>query len=163
MRALTVIKRSNQWLDDTHRAIVSTAIAPSFQIMRIIHMPLTELSGFILIEPMVNANRNIRIFQRISETKIRRRIIGWIAAENDQHVDFTSAHIRHKLLERFSLIDGICIHRVSVENRLAHVAEFGIHSVRRGVHFRREVIADNDNTRTSMRMQVTVEFFTELA
>ena len=49
MRAFAIVKRSNQRLHDTHSTVVSAAIAPSFQIVRAVHMPLAKLGGFVLI------------------------------------------------------------------------------------------------------------------
>ena len=57
-RALTVIKRSNQRLDDADCAIVSAGIAPRFEFVRGIDMPLAEFGGFVLIEAVMNTQWN---------------------------------------------------------------------------------------------------------
>src|SRR5580658_4034651 len=56
--ALTVIKRSDQRLDDADRAVVGASIAPRFEFMRGIDVPLAEFRGFVLIKAVVNAQRD---------------------------------------------------------------------------------------------------------
>ena len=50
-RALAVIERSDQRLDDADGAVVGAGIAPGFEFVRLVHVPLTEFGGFVLIEP----------------------------------------------------------------------------------------------------------------
>ncbi len=58
-RALAVVERRNQRLDDADGAIVGASIAPGFEFMRCIHVPLAEFGGFVLIEAVVNAQWNL--------------------------------------------------------------------------------------------------------
>ena len=65
-------------------SVVSASIAPSFEFMRLIDVPLTKFGGFILIEPEMNAQRNLAVLQDVSEIEIGGCIVRRIAAEDDE-------------------------------------------------------------------------------
>ena len=71
----------------------------------------------------MHAQRNFAALQRVGEVEIGGRIVGRIAAENDQQVDFAAVHVGDEFFERFGLIDRVRVDRIGVENGLADVAE----------------------------------------
>src|SRR6266508_6782473 len=75
MHAFAIVEGGDQRLDDAGGTVVGATVTPGFQIMRFIYMPLAQLSSFILIKSMMNAERNVGIFQRIRKTKVRRCIV----------------------------------------------------------------------------------------
>ncbi len=83
-RALAAVEGRNQRLNDADRSIVSAGVAPGFEFVRLIDVPLTKFCGFVLIKPEMNAKRNLAVLQDVGEIEIGGRIVGRIAAENDQ-------------------------------------------------------------------------------
>ena len=129
VRALAVVERRDQRLHDAHRAVVGAGIAPGLQIVRFVHVPLAEFRGFVLIKPEMHAERNARTLERVGEAKIGGRIVGRIAAHDDQHVHLAGAHVGDQIFERLGLVHGIGVYRVGVENRFADIAQ-SLHSWR---------------------------------
>ena len=124
--ALAVVERSDQRLDDADGAVVGAGIAPGFEFVSRIDVPLAEFGGFVLIEAVVNAQRNFAALQCVGEIQIGGRIVGRIAAENDQQIDFAAVHVGDEIFDRFGLIDRIRVDRIGVEDGLADVAELRI-------------------------------------
>ena len=54
-RALARVEWSNQRLNDRDRAVVGASIAPGFEFVRLINVPLTELCRFVLVKAKMNA------------------------------------------------------------------------------------------------------------
>ena len=54
-RTLGVVERSDQRLDDADGAVEGAGIAPGFEFMRGVDVPLAEFGGFVLIEAVVDA------------------------------------------------------------------------------------------------------------
>ena len=121
--ALAVVKRRDQRLNDAGRAVVGAGVAPGFEFVRRIDMPLAKLGGFVLIEAIVHAQRNLAARHSVGKVKIGGRIVNRIAAENDQQIDFAATHVGDEIFNRFGLIDWIRIDRFGVENSFADVAE----------------------------------------
>src|SRR5271167_2003189 len=90
--ALAVIKRSDQRLDDADRAVVGAGIAPSFQLVCLVNMPLAEFGSLVLIEAVVHAQRNLAALQGLGKIQIRGSVVGWIAAKDDQQVHFAAVY-----------------------------------------------------------------------
>ena len=59
--ALAVVKRSDQRLNDTDRAVIGAGIAPGFELVRLIDVPLAEFRGFVLVEPEVHTQRDLAV------------------------------------------------------------------------------------------------------
>ena len=72
------------------------------------------------------------------------RVVGWIAAEDDQQIDFAAVHVGDEIFERFGLVDRIRVDWVGVENGFADVAKITINLVGESMNRRRLMIA-NDN------------------
>ncbi len=83
MGALAVVKRRNPRLNNAGRPVVSATIAPALKLMRLIHMPVAKLSGFILIKPKMHAERNLAVLQHVGEIQISGCLVRWIAAKDD--------------------------------------------------------------------------------
>ena len=92
-------------------------------------MPLAEFGSFVLIEAVVNAQRNLVALERVGEVQIGGRVVGGVAAEDDQQVDFAGVHVGDEFFDRFGLIDRIRVDGIGVENRLADVAELRVDCV----------------------------------
>ena len=78
--ALATVEGRNQRLDDADGAVVSAGIAPGFEFMRLIDVPLTKFGGFVLIKTKMHAERDLAIFQDIRKIKIGGRFVRRIAA-----------------------------------------------------------------------------------
>ncbi len=61
--------------------------------MCLINVPLTEFSGFVLIKPEMHAHRDFAVLENIGEIEIGRSVVSWIAAEDDQQVNFAGADV----------------------------------------------------------------------
>ena len=143
-RALAVIERSDQRLDDADGSVVGAGIAPGFEFVRRVDVPLAEFGGFVLIEAVVHAQRNLAVLQRVGEVQIGGRIVGRIAAEDDQQIDFAGVHVGDEIFDRFGLIDRIRIDWVGVEDGLADVAQLGIDRMGESMNGRRLMISGDD-------------------
>jgi len=80
---LAVIQRSDQRLNDADCAVVGAGIAPGLEFVRRFNVPLAEFSGFILIEAVVNAERDFAALQRVGKAQIGRGVVRRISAEDD--------------------------------------------------------------------------------
>ena len=154
VRALAVVQRRDQRLHDAHRAVVGARVAPGFEIVRLVHVPLAEFGGLVLIEPEMHAERNARTLQRVGEAKVGGRIVGGISAQDDQHVHLAGAHVGDQIFQRLGLIHRVGVDRIGVENRLADVAQRLIDRVGQSVNCRRLMIAGNHDAGTAMALQV---------
>src|SRR5581483_5974043 len=70
-----VVKRCDQRLDDAGSPVISARVAPFFQVVRLVNVPVTELRGFVMVAPQVNAQRNFRASQKIGELQIGGSIV----------------------------------------------------------------------------------------
>ena len=122
-RALAVVERSDQRLDDADGAVVGAGIAPGFEFVRRADVPLAEFGGFVLIEAVVHAQRNFAVLQSVGEVQIGGRVVGGIAAEDDQQIDFAAVHVGDEIFDRLGLIDRIRVDGIGVEDGLADVAK----------------------------------------
>ncbi len=123
VRALAVVQRGNQRLHDAHRAVVSAGVAPGLEIVGLVHVPLAEFRGLVLVETEVHPQRNVGVLERIGESEVGGRIVGRISAQDDQHVHLAAAHVGDQVLERLGLIHRVRVYRIGVENRLADIAQ----------------------------------------
>ena len=73
------------------------------------------------------------LFRTFGEIEIGGRVVGRIAAENDQQIDFARIDVGDEVFDRFGLIDGIRIDWVGVENGLADVAQRLVDRVSEGM------------------------------
>ena len=55
MRALALIERLDQRLDDRDRAVVGARVAPRFEIMSFRNVPVTKFGSFIFVLAEMNA------------------------------------------------------------------------------------------------------------
>ena len=99
VRALAVVERRDQRLHDAHRAVIGAGVAPGFEIVRLVHVPLAEFGGLVLVKPEMHAERNAWTLERVGEAKVGGRIVGGIAAQDDQHVHLGGAHVGDQVFE----------------------------------------------------------------
>ena len=69
VRALAVIQRSNQRLNDADCAVVCAGIAPGFELVRLVDVPVAEFGGLVLVEAVVHAQRNLAFFSASAKPK----------------------------------------------------------------------------------------------
>ena len=124
--------------------------------MRFVEVPVAELRGLVLIEAEIDAHRNFRTLESVCEVEIGGRVVYRIAAENDEQVNFSGAHVGNELFDRVDLVDRTCADRVGVENRLTDVAERGVHGVGEGMNFGQLVVANNNYSSATVIHQVSV-------
>lgn len=67
--------------------------------MSSVDMPLTEFSSLVLIESEMDAQRCFVALEEIREVQVRRGVVGWIGAENDEEIDFACFDIRNEILD----------------------------------------------------------------
>ncbi len=154
MRALAGVQRRNQRLHNAHRAVISASIAPCFEIVRLVHVPLAKLGSLVLVKTEMDAERNARTLQRIRETEVGGSIVGRISAQDDQHVHLAAAHVCDQILQRLSLIHRVGIDRIGIEDRLADIAQGLIDGVGQSVDGRRLMISGDHHARTAMAFQL---------
>ena len=102
VRALTVVERRDQRLHDAYRAVVGAGIAPRFEIVRLVHVPLAEFRGLVLIKPQVHPERDAGVLERVGKAEVGGRIVGGIAAHDDQYV-----HLAARMSATRSLSDSV--------------------------------------------------------
>ncbi|MGN6182637.1 MAG: hypothetical protein ACTHQM_03170 [Thermoanaerobaculia bacterium] len=127
-------------------------IAPRLEVMHIGDVPVTAMRGFVVVERLMRAERNLVVRGR--ELEIRGRIEHRVSAENDERLDRARVHVGNELFERFRLIDRRDFDRVGDEHRRADVAELRVDDVRVRMDDRRLFIADDDDARATIRLQV---------
>ena len=98
MRALAAVERRNQRLNDADRSVVGASIAPGFEFVRLIDVPLAKFGGFVLIKAEMHAQRNFTVLQGVGKVEIGRRIVSGIAAENDEQIHFARTACRRQVL-----------------------------------------------------------------
>ncbi len=58
--------------------------------MRCGDVPLAEFGGFVLIEAVMHAQGNFVALQHVGEVQVGGRVVGRIAAEDDQQIDLAA-------------------------------------------------------------------------
>ena len=102
----------------------------------------------------MHSQRNVGVLERISKPQIGGRIVGWVAAQDDQDVDLSAAHVRDQIFQGFSLIYWVCIHRIGIEHGATHIAQRSVDSVNKSMDSRRLVISGNNGAGAAMAFQV---------
>src|SRR6185436_16556845 len=99
MRALALIERLDQRLDNAHSAVVRTRITPRFEIMRFRNLPMTKLGSFIAI--LTEMNPQLRHLEHpiFVELKISRRVVNGIAADDNQQLNVAVVNVVNQLLQ----------------------------------------------------------------
>src|ERR1700722_2906431 len=85
---LAAIERLDERLNDTYCSIVGASIAPRLEIMRFGHMPLAKFGRFVAMAAEKYLQTDGARLQCRRELKFCGRVIGWIAAEDQQQVNF---------------------------------------------------------------------------
>ena len=145
MRALARVERRDQRLDDADGSVIGARIAPGFEVMRFIHMPVAVLRSLVLIKPVMDAERDVGALQRVGETEISGRVVDRVPAHDHQQIHFARAHVGHKIAQGFGLIHGVGVDRVGVDDGLADVPECAFMRVRESMNRGRLVIAGDDD------------------
>src|SRR5581483_11201648 len=97
-RSLAVIKRLDERLLNARRAVVSATVAPRFEVMRGVDVPVAGESGLVIVKTQMNARRDLREF--LAELEVGRRRVSRIAAENDERIHLTAVNRLRQILER---------------------------------------------------------------
>src|SRR5260370_35105174 len=134
--------------------MVGASIAPSFEFVCLIDVPLTKLGSLVLVKAEMNAQRNLSILENVSKVEIDRGVVGRIAAEDNQQIYFARGDVGNEISYRFGLGHRVRINRVSVENRPANIAKLRVDGVNQSMHVRRLVIARDDDTGIPMSSQI---------
>ena len=70
--ALAVIKRSDQWLNDADGTVIGAGVAPGFEFVCRVDVPLAEFGGFVLIKAVMHTQGNLAVLERVGEVRDRR-------------------------------------------------------------------------------------------
>src|SRR5258708_19698012 len=70
MRALAVVERGNQRLDNAHRTVVGASVAPLLQIVGLGDVPVAKFAGLVVVQTKVYAHWNIAVLERIGEGEL---------------------------------------------------------------------------------------------
>src|ERR1022692_621786 len=100
----------------------------------------------------MNAQRNHAVLQNAGEVEISGRVVGWVAAEDDEEINFAAAHVGYQILDRLGLVDRIRVDPIGIENGLADVAQLCIDCVRKSMNRGGLMIPRNDGARTRMSL-----------
>ena len=152
VRRLTAVQRRDERLDDRHGAIVGPDVAPGFQEVRLGYVPLAHLRGLVFIQADMRADRHLG--ERGGELQIGRRGVDRIAAQNQQGVHGTGVHVRDERTQIRELVRRARFDGLGIRDRLAHVAQRGVHGVRQGMHRRRRAVARDHDAAALGRLQV---------
>ena len=71
--------------------------------MRLVHMPLAEFRGLVLIKAKMDPQRKIRALERVGESQIGGSIVGRIAAQDDEHVHLAATHVGDQVFQGLGL------------------------------------------------------------
>ena len=85
VNALAVVKRLDQRLNDRHRSVVGTRVAPAFEIMLFRNVPVAKLGRFVEMRSEMNAKRDL-VHPLGVQLQIGRRVVNRISAEDDEHL-----------------------------------------------------------------------------
>ncbi len=122
--------------------------------MGCVYVPLAELGSLVLIEAVVNTQRNFAARHGVRKVEIGGGVVGGIASENNQQIDFAAAHVGDEFFDRLGLVDRIGVDRVGIENRLAEIAELGVDRMGESVKGRRLVVANENDARSGVALQL---------
>src|ERR1041385_3246053 len=95
----------------------------------------------------VNPYRNVGVLQRVGKPEVGGGVINRIASQNDQKVNFASAHLANELFEGLVAASRVSKDRVTVEDSFADISELLVDPMSQSVNYRRLVVADNDSAR----------------
>src|SRR5262249_55143689 len=95
--AFSAVKRLNQRLYDGGSAVISAGIAPRLKVVRFRDVPVAQFRSLIAMRAEVNLRGDRIRLQGCREFEIGRSVIGRIAAQDQQQIDFSSANILDKL------------------------------------------------------------------
>ncbi len=147
-----VVDRRDQRLDQGHRAVERTHVAPRLEIVGFGRVPVAELCGLVVIEPEVHTQWHL--FKRCAEVDVRRRREDRIRPEDEKHLDATCRHVGDEFNDRCPAIRRRCGHWRVVGNRRADIAERLVHRARERVDCRRLMIAGHDHRGAAVRAKV---------
>src|ERR1035441_3145294 len=154
MRGFAPVERLNQRLNDAHRSVIGSGIAPRFEIVGFRHMPLAKLGSLVAMRAEKHFQVDSIRFQRRSEFEIGGRVVGWVPSENQQDLNFAGAHVFDERMQRLVAVDWVGVDRFGVDDRLADVAQRLVDGVCKGMDDGRLMIAGDHHAGTSMRLQV---------
>ena len=92
--------------------------------------------------------------EQFGEFQIRGRVVGRIAADNDEQIHLTASMSATNSLSDSVWLIGLASTGFGVEHSLADVAELCVHRMRDGVNHGTLVIARNHQARSAPRLQV---------
>ena len=133
-------------------SVEGAAVAPLFQIMGAVDVPVNVIVGLVLIQAVLYAQRNL--VHRIGEAEVRRRVVHRIAAHDDQHVHLAGVHVADEFFQRGRLNLRLHLHGVGVDDGIADRTQRRIHGVRQGVNRRRLIVAGNHDRRALVGLKI---------
>src|SRR2546429_10032773 len=75
--ALSAIERGDQRLHNANRAVISASIAPGFEVVSFIDVPVAELRGLVLVEAGMYTQGDLGVLPGIGASAIGRGIVNW--------------------------------------------------------------------------------------
>src|SRR5438270_4583098 len=123
------MKGRNQRLHNADSSVIGARVAPRFEIMRLVQMPVAKLGCFVMVQAKVNSQWSVAVLQSVFKSEVRGSVVHRIAAENKQHLDAASLHVADKLFQRVIVIAGENRYGISVENSFADIAELLVDSM----------------------------------
>src|ERR1039457_4213517 len=97
--------------------------------MRLGHVPLAKLSRLVPMRAEKYFQTNRIRFQRRSKFEFGGLVVGRVAPQNHQHVNFAGAHVFDERMQRVVAVHWIRVNWFGVDHRLADVAERPVDSV----------------------------------
>ncbi len=92
------------------------------------------------------------------ELQISRRVVGRIAAEDNQQFHAAGVNILNQIPQRLSLIDGIRFERIGVRNSLADIAERTVHCMGQCMDRRRRFIAGDHDAGAPVLLKIASDW-----
>ncbi len=102
----------------------------------------------------MHADGNVRILERIRKAQIRGCVVSRVTAHDDEQIDFARSHVGDQVAQRLSLINGISVDRIGVENSLTGVAQLLVDGVRKRMYRWRLMLAGNNTLEPLMTLKI---------
>ena len=120
--------------------------------MRLRDVPVAQRRGFIFVEPEPRAERHFG--QKIFKAQVRGRVIGGIAAHDDQRGDFPGANVGRQFAHRVPLIGRRFFDGLREIDGLIEISKRLIDGVNKRVHDGRLLIAGDHQRCAGMLLEV---------
>ncbi len=152
VRRVSVVQRRDQRLHQRDRPVVGTRVTPALERVRVGDVPVAQGRGFVLIQPVIDHEADLR--QAFAELEVRGRREDRVVAHDHQELHLARVHGGCEFRQRRVVVDRLWLDRSAVGDGRADVAQRLVDRVRGGVHRGGLTVAGDNHRRAAMRLQI---------